>query len=98
MNRRQFLAATAASLAMPAIARAQSSRVLTFVPQADLAVLDPIWTNTYQTRDHGFLVFDTLFGVDGDFRAQPQMVEGAVAEEDGKRWTLTLRSGLKFHD
>src|SRR5882724_10549767 len=98
MNRREFLAATSISLAVPAIARGQPSQVLTVVPQADLAVLDPVWTTSYQTRDHGFLVFDTLFGVDRDYRAQPQMVEAVAAEADGKRWTLTLRSGLIFHD
>jgi peptide/nickel transport system substrate-binding protein len=80
MNRRDFIAAAAATLAAPAIARAQSKQELVFVPQADLSVLDPIWTTTYQTRDHGFLVFDTLFGVDSDYQAQPQMVEGALAE------------------
>jgi len=98
MNRRQFLAASAATLAMPAIVRADSQRTLTFVPQADIAVLDPIWTTTYQTRDHAFMVFDTLFGIDSDYKAQPQMLERFGAEEDGKRWTLTLRAGLKFHD
>jgi peptide/nickel transport system substrate-binding protein len=98
MNRREFLAAASFSLAMPAIARGQASQVLTVIPQADLAVLDPVWTTTYQTRDHGFLVFDTLFGVDRDYKAQPQMVEGAVVEEDGRRWTLSLRPGLTFHD
>jgi len=98
MNRRQFLAASAASLAMPAIVRAQSERVLTFVPQADLSVLDPIWTTTYQTRDHAFLVFDTLFGIDASYTARPQMLESFGAEEEGKRWTLVLRPGLKFHD
>jgi peptide/nickel transport system substrate-binding protein len=98
MDRRQFLVASAASVAMPAIARAQSQRVLTFVPQADLSVLDPIWTTTYQTRDHAFMVFDTLFGIDSSYKAQPQMVERFGAEDDGKRWTLTLRPDLKFHD
>src|SRR5579862_2663856 len=101
MKRRQFLATTAtaaATLAMPAIARGQSQQVLTVVPQADLGVLDPVWTTAYQTRDHAVLVFDTLFGTDTSFRAQPQMVEGAVTEDDGKRWRLTLRPGLKFHD
>jgi peptide/nickel transport system substrate-binding protein len=98
MKRRTFLAASAATLAMPAIARGQARQTLTFVPQADLSVLDPVWTTTYQTRDHAFLVFDTLFGVDRSYRAQPQMLDGALAEEDGRRWTLTLRPGLKFHD
>jgi peptide/nickel transport system substrate-binding protein len=98
MKRREFLAAAAATIAMPAIARGQSRQLLTFIPQADLAVLDPIWTTTYQTRDHAFLVFDTLFGVDDSYAAQPQMIEGAVTENDGRLWRLTLRSGLKFHD
>ena len=44
------------------------------------------------------MVFDTLYGMDAQFRITPQMVEGHVVEEDGKRWTITLRSGLKFHD
>src|SRR3984885_5604898 len=100
MRRRSFLAsaAAAASLGMPAIARGAASNVLKFVPQADLAVLDPVWTTTYQSRDHGFLVFDTLFGLDAAYNPQPQMAEGAVVDADGKRWRITLRPGLLFHD
>jgi peptide/nickel transport system substrate-binding protein len=98
MRRRTFLASTAAALAAPSLARGAASNVLKFVPQADLSVLDPIWTTTYQTRDHGFLVFDTLFGTDADFRAQPQMAEGASTEDGGKTWRIKLRAGLAFHD
>ncbi len=98
MNRREFLAAASVSLAMPAVARGQSSQVLTVIPQADLAVLDPVWTTSYQTRDHGFLVFDTLFGVDASYRAQSQMLEGSTSEDDGRLWRLTLRPDLSFHD
>lgn len=102
-TRRRVLQAGAASLAisplaMPSLARAAGQSVLTVVPQADLASLDPAWTTSYQTRDHGFLVYDTLFGVDDSFRAQPQMAEGAVAEDGGKTWRITLRDGLTFHD
>ncbi len=98
MQRRHFLAASAAALAMPATARAQGSRVLKFIPQADLTVLDPVWTTAYVTRNHGFMVFDTLYGQDSRYRASPQMVAGHVVASDGKTWTLTLRDGLKFHD
>src|SRR3954469_19995470 len=98
MRRRVFLASTAAALAAPVIARGEASQVLKFVPQADLAVLDPVWTTTYQTRDHGFLVFDTLFGLDSQFRPQPQMAESAVSEDNGRTWRLTLRPDLMFHD
>jgi peptide/nickel transport system substrate-binding protein len=100
MQRRSFLAGTAAlaALAMPSLARAAASRTLTFVPDADLASLDPVWTTSYQTRDHGFLVYDTLFGQTADFRATVQMLEGFVIEDDGKRYRMALRQGLKFHD
>jgi peptide/nickel transport system substrate-binding protein len=100
MRRRSFLAsaAAAASLGMPAIARGAASNVLKFVPQADLAVLDPVWTTTYQSRDHGFLVFDTLFGLDSNFKASPQMAAGSVSDNDGKTWRITLRPDLMFHD
>ncbi len=79
MRRRTFLAAASASVFAPAIGRAASARLLKFVPQADLAVLDPVWTTTYQTRDHGFMVFDTLFGLDDQFRPQPQILDQAGA-------------------
>ena len=95
---RTFLASTVAVLAAPAIARGAAANVLKFVPQADLAVLDPIWTTTYQTRDHGFLVFDTLFGLDSNYRSQPQMAAGAATEDGGKTWRITLRPDLTFHD
>ena len=98
MRRRAFLAASAASLALPSIARAQGTRVLKFIPQSDVTVLDPIWTTAYVTRNHGFMIFDTLYGVDNQYKAQPQMVEGHTVENDGKLWKLTLRDGLKWHD
>jgi peptide/nickel transport system substrate-binding protein len=98
LDRRRFMASTAAALAAPSVVRAQSATTLTFVPQADLAVLDPVWTTTYQSRDHGFLVFDTLFGLDSKFQPQPQMAAGAAAEDDNRTWRITLRDGLAFHD
>lgn len=98
MDRRAFLAGSAAALALPAIVRAQGSRVIKFVPDADVAVLDPVVSPSWQTRDHAYLVYDTLFGVDDNFQPHPQMVEGYVVENDGLLWKLTLREGLKFHD
>ncbi len=90
------LAAT--PLAAPRLARAAAQSTLTFIPQADLAILDPVWTTATVTRNHAFLVFDTLFGQDAAFKPAPQMAEGATAEADGKTWTIKLRPGLKFHD
>lgn len=99
MRRRDLLRILTAAplvLAAPRVARAQSS--LRFIPQADLAVLDPVWTTAQVTLFHGHLVFDTLYGFDESYQAQPQMVEGHTVESDGKVWTLTLREGLRFHD
>ena len=96
MHRRTFLA-SAASLAAPRIASAQAA-TLKFVPYTDLAVLDPIVTGNYSVRNHALMVWDTLYGVDETYAAQPQMVEGHTVDNDGRLWTLTLREGLRFHD
>ena len=90
--------AAGATLTTPAIARGQPSRTLRFVPQADPAILDPIVTTGLVTRNHGFLVFDTLYAVDAQYVAQPQMVAGHRVADDGLTWTMTLREGLRFHD
>lgn len=88
----------ATALSIPAVGRAQGASVLKFAPQSDVAILDPIMSVSYVTRNHAFLIFDTLYGADENNRAQPQMVEGHRVERDGLEWTLTLREGLRFHD
>jgi peptide/nickel transport system substrate-binding protein len=98
IRRRGFMAASIATLAAPPLAASAEQRVLKFVPQADLAAVDPVFTSAYVTRNHGYLVFDTLYGMDEHYRPQPQMVSGHTIDDDGKTWTFTLRDGLKFHD
>ncbi len=97
MRRRSFVAGAGAALAAPTV-RAETAQVLRFIPQSDLTVLDPMWTTAYVTRNHAFMVYDTLFGQDSKFGASPQMVAGSTTENDGKTWRLTLREGLRFHD
>ncbi len=105
MHRRQLLRTATlagAALAAPAIARAQRAGgragTLRFIPQSDLAVTDPVWTTADVTRNFGFMVFDTLYGLDTAYAAQPQMVAGHVTSPDQLQWDLTLREGLRFHD
>ena len=101
MDRRAFMAASAAALAAPAIVRAQAARVLKFIPQADLGSLDPVWTVNFPARNHAYLVFDTLYGQTGPetgFKTTPQMAAGHTAEDDGRTWTVRLRDRLRFHD
>jgi peptide/nickel transport system substrate-binding protein len=71
---------------------------LRFIPQADLRSIDPIWTTAYITRNFGYLVFDTLFALDKDFKPQPQMVDRWTVSDDKLTYSFTLRDGLKWHD
>lgn len=99
MDRRAFMLATAATtLAAPRLGHGQAARPLRFVPQANLTSLDPIWTTANVTRNHGFLVYDTLYGMDAQFRPQPQMASGHTVSDDRLSVTITLRDGLKWHD
>lgn len=101
MDRRGFLktaAAVGGALAAPRLSLAADSKVLRFVPQANLANLDPIWTTQYVVRNASLLIWDTLLGVDDQLQPKPQMVESWDATADSKTWTFKLRPGLKFHD
>jgi peptide/nickel transport system substrate-binding protein len=91
------LAAGTAALVAPRIARAQA-RTLTYIPQTDLTILDPIWTTATISTIHGYLIFDTLFGTDEAGQIHPQMAAGHTIEADGLTWRIGLREGLKFHD
>ncbi|MEG9524491.1 MAG: ABC transporter substrate-binding protein [Hyphomicrobiales bacterium] len=98
MKRRTFLAAGASTLAAPLVGRAQDARVLRMVPQANVTSIDPIWTTAIVTRNHAYIVYDTLFGLDADLQPQPQMAAGYRIEQDGRKVTIALREGLRFHD
>ncbi|MFN3448096.1 MAG: ABC transporter substrate-binding protein, partial [Roseococcus sp.] len=99
MKRRDVLLGMgAAALARPAIAQPAQNRLLKFVPQANLTSLDPIWTTATVTRNHGYLVYDTLYGLDEEFRPHPQMAEGTAFEDGGRIATVTIRPGQFFHD
>src|ERR1700761_4175044 len=99
LSRRQLIAAAVATrVAAPAIVRADTARTLKFIPQSDVSVIDPIWSTAYNSRNHGYMVFDTLFGMDSQYQIQPQMLAGVVTAADGRQWDLTLRDGLVFHD
>ena len=84
------------ALAVPA-ALAQNT-VLRVVPHSNLAVLDPIWTTAYMSRNHGYMIYDTLFGTDENGKVKPQMVDTWTESPDKRLWTFKLRKGLEFHD
>ena len=76
------------------VAHAQST--LRVVPLNELKILDPIWTTAYATRDHGFMVYDTLLGTDENFAPKPQMADSWTVSDDQLIWTFVLREGLKW--
>lgn len=96
MRRRGVLAGALAGLAMPRVARA--AVVVNFVPLADMSSIDPVWTTLTSTRNHGHMVFDTLFATDASLRIEPQMAEGMEVSSDGRGVRIRLREGLRFHD
>jgi peptide/nickel transport system substrate-binding protein len=103
LSRREVLggtiAATAAmTLGPPSVHAQKGRRTLRFVAHADLKVVDPVWTTAYIVRNHGYLVYDTLFGTDEQLRIKPQMVEHFTVSADSMMYTFTLRDGLRWHD
>src|SRR5690242_6600601 len=74
-----------------------AGKTITAVMHSDLRIIDPGFTTAYITRDHGYMVFDTLLATDANFKVQPQMAEWKVSD-DKLTYTFTLRDGLKWHD
>lgn len=73
-------------------------KTVKMIPQFDLRIIDPYFTTAYTTRNHAYMVYDTLFAIDADNKIQPQMVDRWEHDEDQKVWTFVLRKGLAFHD
>jgi len=100
ISRRLLLASAAAPAialsSLPSFARDDAT--LRVVPSAAPKVLDPVWTTAVETRNHAYMVYDTLFATDAKGGIQPQMVESYTASNDGKTWVFKLRKGLSFHD
>ncbi|MGE4046500.1 MAG: ABC transporter substrate-binding protein, partial [Acetobacteraceae bacterium] len=101
MKRRTFLTAAAAAPFVPtkfAIGQPANARTLIFVPQANLTLLDPIFTTAQPTVNHGWAIYDLLFGVTANLEPKPQMAEGYTLSDDGRTYLIKLREGLKFHN
>lgn len=88
----------AAGLGLAASSLAHAESVLRFVPHGDLVVIDPILNIDYMARNHGYMIYDTLFAYDSKNEIRPQMVDTWTVSEDGMHYSFTLRPGLKWHD
>ncbi|MBV1796595.1 hypothetical protein KSF81_05745 [Siccirubricoccus sp. G192] len=83
--------------AAPAAAQ-QQQQPLRLVMNTELQVLDPVFTPSVVTRTFGYMVWDTLVGVDSHGEAKPQMLESWQISDDRLTWTFKLRPGLEWHD
>jgi peptide/nickel transport system substrate-binding protein len=94
--------ACAAAIAMLTLtapaSMAQDSSTLRFAAASDVRVIDPIWSLDYGTRNHGYLVYDTLFAYDSKFQIKPQMVDSWTVSDDKLTYAFKLRAGLTWHD
>jgi peptide/nickel transport system substrate-binding protein len=88
----------AIAAAFGGIAFAQTGKVIKMIPGGDLKIIDPIQNASYISRNHGYMVYDTLFSVDSKGVVKPQMIETYTLSPDKKKYTFTLRQGLKWHD
>src|SRR5919198_96441 len=98
LPRRLFIVATVMALVGIAGVPAQAETTLRVVMHSDLKILDPIWTTAYIVRNHGYMIYDTLFAMDAKGEIKPQMVDKYEVSKDGLTYTLTLRDGLLWHD
>ena len=98
MRRRQLMVGAGAALAAPSFGRAQNSRILRYVSSGGVVQLDPLATTIYPTLVLALQVFESLYCVDANLAPRLQMAAGHLVEDDGKRWVITLRPGLRFHD
>jgi peptide/nickel transport system substrate-binding protein len=99
-TRREFAIAVGAAALVGYGFRATpaETKTLRLIAQADLRVLDPLWTTAYITRNHGYMVFDTPFACDAEFSPHPQMVGEHRVSADKLTYSFELRDGLAFHD
>src|SRR6266851_5802325 len=79
-------------------APANAETTLRVVMHSDLKILDPIWTTAYIVRNHGYMIYDTLFAMDAKGEIKPQMVDKYDVSKDRLTYTITLRDGLLWHD
>jgi peptide/nickel transport system substrate-binding protein len=84
--------------AVVAVAPVRAETTLRVAMNSDLKIVDPIWTTVYVTRNHGYMIYDTLFALDERREPKPQMVDTYWVSDDGLTYTFVLRDGLLWHD
>ena len=79
--RRAFTALVVAATVPFMASVASAQKTLRFVPHSDLKILDPIWTTAYIVRNHGYMIYDTLFGMDEKGEIKPRVTPKALGRQ-----------------
>src|SRR5260221_13984908 len=95
---RLFRLASVAPLAAIVASSIASAQTIKVVMHSDVKALDPVWSGASITRNHAYMIYDTLFAIDEKLQVKPQMVESWTTSPDGLTWTFKLRDGLEWHD
>lgn len=103
LNRRHFLASTAALLATPAIGLAQGAApvkggTLRISVDQAASVIHPLLTRVNPEYMVTELLYSNLTRLKVDMSVEPDLAESWSANDALTQWTFKLRSGVKFHD
>jgi hypothetical protein len=77
-----LLATMAGALSAPATAQEKKPVTIRAVMHSGLRITDPIITTAYIARNHGYMIYDTLFALDGELKIKPQMVDTWKMSDD----------------
>jgi peptide/nickel transport system substrate-binding protein len=96
-----FVAVAAALLLSTATLRAAEPKKggsVSVSMESDLPTLDPLGFASFNDRNAGLLLYDTLLDIDAKGNVIPNIAERIDASEDVMSFKLTLRNGVKFSD
>jgi len=92
-----FAVALVSLYLLPLYSAFADGKTIRAVMHSPLRITDPILTTAYITRNHGYMIYDTLLGTDAHFQVRPQMADWTLSD-DKLTYTFTLRDGLRWHD
>ena len=96
-RRRQALSMLVVACFAPTLADAET-KTIKFIPETEPTILDPVVSVAAVTQQHGYMIYDQLYGMDSNGVPRPQMIENDDIDSTGRVHRMTLRTGLKFHD
>jgi peptide/nickel transport system substrate-binding protein len=93
------LLAVAVAAAAPAVeAQQKPGGVLKAAMIGEPPSLDLHWTTAVITQQITWHVYETLYTYDKQYNPVPMLAEGHTVADGGRRYTIRLRKGVKFHN